>query len=147
MLSDTAEYALRAVLHIADNDEMVRVEPMAEALGVPRNYLSKTLHQLARAGILRSMRGPRGGFTLAVPADELTLYQVVECFDSIEARRTCLLGRKQCNDTNPCPAHHRWKGIADQIATFFRTTTVADLVRDSDVAAALAGAVGEDAEA
>lgn len=139
MLSDTAEYALRAVLYIADNDEMVRVEPMAEALGVPRNYLSKTLHQLARAGVLRSMRGPRGGFTLAVPATELTLYQVVECFDTIEARRTCLLGREQCSDANPCPAHHRWKGIAEQIATFFRNTTVDDLIRDPRAAAALTG--------
>lgn len=147
MLSDTAEYALRAVLYIADNQDegMVRVEPLAEALRVPRNYLSKTLYALTKAGVLTSMRGPRGGFALTVPADEMTLYQVVEVFDTIEAKRTCLLGRKQCNDANPCPAHHRWKGIADQIAEFFRSTTVGDLIRDPEAAASLTGAEWDDA--
>lgn len=130
MLSDTAEYALRAVLYIADNEGRIRVDTLAEALGLPRNYLSKTLYALTKAGILTSMRGPRGGFDLAVPTDQLTLHRIVEPFDTIEARRTCLLGRKECSDANPCPAHHRWKNVADQIATFFRTTTVDDLIRD-----------------
>lgn len=130
MLSDTAEYALRAVLYIADNEGRIRVDTLAEALGLPRNYLSKTLYALTKAGVLASMRGPRGGFDLAVPADQLTLHRIVEPFDTIEARRTCLLGRKECSDAHPCPAHHRWKTVADQIATFFRTTTVDDLIRD-----------------
>lgn len=128
MLSDTAEYALRAVLYIADNDGMIRVDTLAETLGVPRNYLSKTLYALTKAGILTSRRGPRGGFDLAVPADELTLYRIIEPFDAIQARRTCLLGRKECSDINPCPAHHHWKGISEQIANFFRNTTVRDLI-------------------
>lgn len=142
MLSDTAEYALRAVLFIADNQDqgMVRVEPLAEALRVPRNYLSKTLYALTKAGVLTSMRGPRGGFALALPAEEMTLNRVVEVFDSIEAKRSCILGRTQCNDANPCPAHHRWKGIAEQIAEFFRSTTVADLIRNPQAVASLTGA-------
>ncbi|MEK6688644.1 MAG: Rrf2 family transcriptional regulator, partial [Gemmatimonadota bacterium] len=57
-LPQTAEYALRAVLHIASKPDLVRVATLAEELDIPRNYLSKTLHQLARAGILQSTRGP-----------------------------------------------------------------------------------------
>lgn len=130
MLSDTAEYALRAVLYIAQRHEEgpVRAEQAAEALHVPRNYLSKILHVLAKEGVLSSTRGPQGGFRLGVPAARLRLFQIVQPFDSLEPRRTCLLGRPECSDRNPCTAHERWKGISDQVAGFFRGTTVAALL-------------------
>ena len=132
MLSDTAEYALRAVLYIADQSEdaPVRVDTVAEALELPRNYLSKILHGLAKRGILRSTRGPAGGFQLAVPAEELTLQAIASVFDPIGPRRGCLLGRPECSDNNPCPAHAHWKGVADQIAHFFQHKTVAELLRE-----------------
>ena len=71
-ISGTTQYALRAVLFVAEHgsDEPVRVDAIAAALNVPRNYLSKTLHTLARAGVLRSGRGPRGGFQLVDRPDE-----------------------------------------------------------------------------
>ena len=67
VLSQTAEYALRAVLTIAEEPggQPVGAYRLADALGIPQNYLSKTLHQLARAGILDSTRGKLGGFRLA----------------------------------------------------------------------------------
>jgi len=128
MLSQTAEYALRAVLHLADQDPAhpVPVGDIAQALDVPRNYLSKTLHQLARAGVVTSTFGPGGGFRLAAPAESLTLARVVGPFDSA-GERHCLLGRARCADADPCPAHARWKGISAQIEQFFAVTTVADL--------------------
>jgi Rrf2 family protein len=129
VLSQTAEYALRAVLHIAKhgNDSPVPVQDIAAALDVPRNYLSKTLHQLSRAGVLASTFGPGGGFQLASPAAETMLDAVVSPFDEA-GERHCLLGRTRCMDSNPCQAHAHWKGIAVQIQTFFRTTTVATLL-------------------
>ena len=133
MLSDTAEYALRAVLYIAQHarERPLRADEVAEALSVPRNYLSKILHVLAKERVLRSTRGPQGGFQLAVAAERLALHRIVTPFDPMEPRRTCLLGRPQCSDHNPCPAHERWKGISDQVGTFFRTTTVAALLKES----------------
>jgi Rrf2 family protein len=133
LLSDTAEYALRAVLYIAQQDtteDLVRAEEVSEALGVPGNYLSKILHVLAREGVLASTRGPRGGFRLKRDADRLTLITVIAPFDPMEPRRVCLLGRPSCNDSNPCPAHERWKGISEQVGRFFRFTTIGDLLRD-----------------
>jgi Rrf2 family protein len=129
MLSQTAEYALRAVLHVAEHgrDRPVAVGDIAAALDVPRNYLSKTLHQLARTGVLASTFGPGGGFRLGVAAERLTLDAVVGPFDTPGARH-CLLGRSRCRDSDPCPAHERWKGIAEQVRGFFSTTTVADLL-------------------
>lgn len=129
ILSQTAVYALRAVIHLAEsNDEaLVRVDDMAEALDVPRNYLSKILHTLARSGVLRSTRGPGGGFRLAIPADELRLLDVVSNFDDMDDRRTCLLGRPECSDTDPCPVHARWQDASREVLSFFLETTVADL--------------------
>ena len=130
ILSQTAEYALRAVLYVAQNDQhnLVRVADIAEALKIPRNYLSKILHILARAGILASSRGKTGGFRLAVPADQLALLDLIQAFDTIEERRWCLLGRPVCSDHQPCAAHERWKHTAETVSTFFRSTTIADLL-------------------
>lgn len=136
MLSQTAEYALRAVLYLAERPRgrPVRVAEMASALRIPRNYLSKILHQLARNGVLVSLRGKAGGFQLAVRPDQLTLSTVVTPFDRIEERRHCLMGRPQCSDRTACAAHERWKHVGDTVAEFFHDTTVADV---ADVGAAV----------
>ncbi|HEU4587986.1 MAG TPA: Rrf2 family transcriptional regulator [Gemmatimonadales bacterium] len=130
MLSQTAEYALRTVLYIAErpDDHPARVDEIAGALGLPRNYLSKTLHRLAQGGVLRSTRGVGGGFRLRVPADELPLLTVVKLFDPVSEGRACLLGRPVCSDAHPCEAHAKWKGVAAQLDRFFRETMVADLL-------------------
>jgi Rrf2 family protein len=129
ILSQTAEYALRAVVHLARHatEGPVQALELATATDVPENYLRKVLHELARAGVLRSTRGKRGGFQLALPPERLTLLAVVARFDKITERRRCILGRPECSDTHPCPMHQRWKSTAEQIARFFGDTTVADV--------------------
>lgn len=130
MLSQTAEYALRAVLALAvEPGGQLGAAQLADRLGVPGNYLSKTLHQLARAGVLESTRGKSGGFRLGRDAARITLLEVVQPFDDISGRRVCLLGRPVCSDHAACPAHAKWKSVSDRNADFFRETTVADLTR------------------
>jgi Rrf2 family protein len=131
MLSGTAEYALRAVVYLArerDPGKHLRANDLAEAIDVPKNYLSKILHELSRAGVLWSTRGKGGGFRLAVPPEELSLLSIVSLFDQIGERRRCLLGRPECSDSDPCPVHGQWKSTAEQIAAFFRDTTVSDVI-------------------
>jgi Rrf2 family protein len=129
MLSRTAEYALRAVLHLAERGDglPVTVNDIATALGAPRNYLSKILHVLARGEILSSTRGPRGGFRLAVPPADLSLAQVVDSFDPPDDTSSCLLRAEGCDLGDPCPAHHRWKAACDGFRRFFEDTTIAEL--------------------
>jgi Rrf2 family protein len=129
VLSHTAEYSLKAVLYLAEHavDRPIRATEAADALGISRNYLAKIMHQLARAGVLTSARGRQGGFRLAVPPSELSLLSIVSHYDRIEERRSCLLGRRECSDSGPCAAHWRWKAVSEQLAAFFRDTTVADL--------------------
>jgi len=130
MLSQTAEYALRTVLYLATTDQagLSNVSDIAERLDIPRNYLSKTLHQLARAGVLTSTRGKHGGFRLTKPASKLSLAEVVAPFDGPTGARICLLGRVACSDSDPCPAHGKWKAVSNEVSTFFRETMVSDLL-------------------
>lgn len=129
MISKTAEYALRAVLHLAQRDSgSVPATDIARALRLPENYLSKILHNLGRAGVVDAERGRGGGFSLARPAAKLTLAEVIEPFDELAARRECLLGRPACSDRSPCAAHEQWAAVSEHVQDFFHNTTVADLI-------------------
>jgi Rrf2 family protein len=77
------------------------------------------------------VRGKGGGFTLALPPQQLSLLTVVSRFDNLDHQRKCLMGRPECSDGDPCPVHARWKETAEQIARFFRETSVADVLEDS----------------
>lgn len=130
-LSRTARYALRAAVRLARNgDERIPAGELSRELDLPENYLSKTLHVLAREGVLDSIRGPGGGYRLASPPEEVSLLDVLEPFETIDANRECVLGRKECSEENPCPVHEEWKRVADRVAAFFRETTLAEVVGD-----------------
>ena len=133
LLSQTGSYAVRATVHLAEqgSEQTVRVSEIAESIGVPRNYLSKVLHQLVRAGVLMSERGPRGGFALARDAHAITLAEIVRAVEMRPADRRCLLGRPECSDTDPCAAHSRWHELYDHISSFLEDTTLADLGRQA----------------
>lgn len=138
LLSQTASYAVRAAIHLAEHSAMqrggrderpVRGGEIAAAVGLPRNYLSKILHQLTRAGVLISERGPHGGFRLAAAPEEIPLAEILEAVEPRVLDRRCLLGRPDCTERDPCPAHRRWRPLADDIADFLAETTLADLCR------------------
>ena len=113
MLSQTSDYALRAVLVLAREYEhrSLRAEEIAGATGAPANYMSKTLNALTKAGVLKSARGPMGGFSLAIDPRILTIARVVDCFERRKPQTRCILGTGPCDAANPCAAHHRWTAI------------------------------------
>jgi Rrf2 family protein len=129
MLSQTSEYALRAVLHLAreGSDGPLRVGDVAQALGAPGNYLSKILHTLVKARVLSSRRGPTGGFELARRPTEIALVDVIGPFDPFEERASCLLRGAPCDEHDPCPAHGRWREVSESVRRFFHETTIAEL--------------------
>jgi Rrf2 family iron-sulfur cluster assembly transcriptional regulator len=130
LLSQTAEHALRAVLYLGRNQErgLIAATEVAEALGAPPNYLAKTLRLLARRGVLKSLRGPHGGFALALPADAISAAQVVEAVDEVTARANCLLGNRACDPENPCEAHARWATLTRRVLQPMEETSIADIL-------------------
>ena len=82
-ISRSTGYALVAVGYIAQNykDGAVLAARVSKEYSIPLEYLLKILQQLVRANVLRSKRGPRGGFFLARPAETITLLEVIEAVD------------------------------------------------------------------
>lgn len=116
MISRTAEYAVRAVIVLAHHfgEGLIGADVIASRVGAPRNYLSKILNALVRNGILTSVRGPGGGFSLALPPEALSVVAVVDVFDgSRPTGSRCLVREAACDPENPCAAHRRWLAIVD----------------------------------
>jgi Rrf2 family transcriptional regulator, iron-sulfur cluster assembly transcription factor len=136
MLNQSADYAIRAVLYVAQHTDegSCSADVIAEATGVPRNYLGKVLHALTHARVLTSVRGPNGGFRLAQAAAELSLADVIEPFQKLPARRTCLRGNRPCDPDDPCASHRRWQDVEAQVTSFFRETTIGVLLEEPAVA-------------
>ena len=78
-----ADYAVRAVVELAGSEQQAprKVDEVAQAQGIPVSFLENILTQLRSAGIVRSQRGPEGGYWLAVPPDELNLAQVIRAVE------------------------------------------------------------------
>src|SRR5437773_2003871 len=107
MFSQTVEYALRAVVHLASQSPACQTtDQIAERTLVPKPYLSKVLQGLSRAGIVHSQRGVGGGMTLTKTPDELTILEVVNAVEPIQRIRHCPLGL-DAHGTNLCPLHRR----------------------------------------
>lgn len=130
MLSQTAEYALRAVVALAAHPATpFTTRQLAEETQVPFNYLSKVLQSLARGGIVHSQRGLHGGFTLARPAGEITLLDVINTVDPIRPIETCPLNLKQ-HRSNLCPLHSRINTTILLIRDIFRSSTIQELLEE-----------------
>jgi Rrf2 family protein len=131
MLSLTAEYALRAIVHLAAQgaDASLNVAQIAESTKVPQGYLSKVLQQLVRGGIITSQRGMGGGFKLVKASAELTLYEVVQAVDPLQRIERCPLSLAAHRDAL-CPVHKRLDDAIATVEAQFRATTIAELTSD-----------------
>ncbi len=130
MFSQTVEYALRAVVYLAQQAPSSRTtEQIAVATRVPQAYLSKVLQNLIRAGIVHSQRGSGGGMTLVRTAAELTILEVVNAVEPIRRYRECPLGLA-AHGVRLCPLHKRLDNALAQVEEAFRRTTLAEVLAE-----------------
>jgi Rrf2 family protein len=135
MFSVTAQYAVRALAHLAaqPRDVMVGGEKLSQETGIPKNYLSKILLVLGNAGIIEAIRGNAGGYRLAFAPESIPLVRIVELFERHVAKRDCLLGlRQNCSDEDPCMAHHAWRPAKEAYFSFLEETTLSDISSDGE---------------
>ena len=131
MLSNTAQYAIRAVLLMAAEPEVNHgAAEVARRIKAPPNYMGKMLKLLADAGVLVSTRGSGGGFHLARPPEEIRLYDVVEPIDKVSRWTKCFLGMGGCQPDHPCPIHPLWMPIREQYLNLLEKRTIADIPAD-----------------
>jgi Rrf2 family nitric oxide-sensitive transcriptional repressor len=132
MLSRTAEYALRAIVWLADHpDGPVTGQEIASATQVPADYLAKVMHLLVRAGLMDAQRGRKGGFTLTSPPGQITILDVVQAVDPIRRIRTCPLGLAAHEAL--CPLHRSLDDIAGQLERAFGGVRISELLGSAGV--------------
>jgi Rrf2 family transcriptional regulator, nitric oxide-sensitive transcriptional repressor len=130
MISQTTEYALRVVTHLAALKGVpATTRQIAQCTGVPVGYLAKVLQNLSRVGMIRSQRGLHGGSVLARPPEELTIFEIVQSVDPLPRIRTCPLGLAG-HGTNLCPLHRRLDQAMEQVELAFRSTSIADILAE-----------------
>jgi Rrf2 family iron-sulfur cluster assembly transcriptional regulator len=109
--------------------ESALAKQIAADTGVPAHFMAKILQDLVRHGLLKSNKGPRGGFRLTVPAGELPLLRVVEAVDGPGRYQRCIAGNEECHDRVACPMHDSWVPVRRHIVEYLQGTTVADLAK------------------
>lgn len=127
IFSKTCEYAIRAVFFIAQQSSAgirIGIKDIAQGIDSPELYLAKILQDLSRKGLIASAKGPNGGFYLTAEMLSQPLIEVVKAVDGDGLFLGCGLGLKQCSEKNPCPLHHQFKSIRNQIATMLSETSV-----------------------
>lgn len=131
MLSQTIEYALRAMTYLAslDRGSAVNSETIAQQTRVPKGYLSKVLRDLVVAELVLSRRGPHGGFSLARDPRRVSMLDVVNAVDPIPRLTKCPLGNPA--HVTLCPLHRRLDDAIAMIEREFARTSLAE-VRDSN---------------
>ena len=124
MISQTAEYALRAIVLLADNaGETKTAKAIAKDTKVPVGYLAKIMHSLAKAGLVTSQRGIYGGFTLNRDPKVLSVYDVVHAVDPINRITECPLG-VEGHGSSLCPLHRGLDNAMAAVEMAFRKMTI-----------------------
>ena len=126
-VSEAASFALHTVVFLAANpDERFSTKRIAEVHDISEAHLSKVLQRLAKLGLVNSVRGPKGGFTLRRSADEITLLEVYEAIDGPLSPTTCLFGTPICNGRG-CIMGDVLKSLNEETRAYLAGTTVSDV--------------------
>lgn len=130
MLTQTADYALRALIYLAHSveDGYHQTRDLAKALNIPTNYLGKILQLLGHQEIVESQRGMNGGFRLAKLPEQVRLYDVLYALDALPSDNECpmLTGGRQME---LCRLHRRFAAMTADYIRFLKQTTLEEVLR------------------
>jgi Rrf2 family transcriptional regulator, iron-sulfur cluster assembly transcription factor len=130
-LSKSFGYALRGILYVAlvsKEERNVQLNEIADKLSVPRHFLAKIMKTMVKEGILESVKGPNGGFSLSDNTLNTKLLKLVSITDGVEQFNTCVLSLRKCNSSNPCPLHFQMMKLRDDMLAEFSRRTIDDLL-------------------
>lgn len=133
-LTTKGRYAVTAMLDLALHSECgpVSLADISVRQGISLSYLEQLFAKLRREALVKSVRGPGGGYCLAGTARDVSVVQVVDAVsESLDATRC--QGKGDCQDGEICITHHLWQDLSGQIHQFLSGITLADLVARRDI--------------
>jgi len=133
MFSKTCEYAIRAMIFIAQKSKdgnRVGIKEIASGIDSPEHFIAKILQDLSRRKLLQSVKGPNGGFYLDDETLQCSLASIVKVIDGDSLFTGCGLGLKQCSETHPCPIHHEFKSVRKSIQTMLENARLGEFTEE-----------------
>ena len=130
MISKTSLQVLSAMTELAKLPPRQRIGAavIARKIKAPCNYLSKVLQGMASRGLVDSYKGRGGGFSLAIPAEDITLYQIVDAVEGLEKWHKCFMKKPHCHLKRPCAMHERWAIVRGGYICLLKETHLRDLI-------------------
>lgn len=108
MLSKTAKYGLKTIMHLAQNagsGQKFNAEELANTLSIPKHFLSRILYDLSKQKVLSSQKGPGGGFYLSEDQLSLTPYDIIRVLEGEDFLNVCIFEQRACIRDEPCVFH------------------------------------------
>ncbi len=131
MFSKACEYAIKAAIYITTttrDGERVGLIAIAKEIDSPEAYTAKVLQKLTKSNIIKSIKGPSGGFEVnKTMANQIKLQDVVKAIDGDNIYSGCALGFHTCSEEKPCPVHYDFINIRNSLKDLLATTTLMDL--------------------
>ena len=127
-ISAGLQYGLRALIYLASSDKVENIASVSQRENIPRKFLENIFTQLKKNMIVRSIRGPEGGYVLARNAGDITLYEI---FDAIEGSPTlvkCLEDNKPCHMSDACMVRNFWNDYQEYIRKYLDDMSLQDLL-------------------
>lgn len=127
--SNACEYGIRALVYLVERGggKRVLLRDIAKNEDIPGPFLGKVFQTLVKAGLLKSTKGPGGGYEMARSADSVTLYDILCTIDGDKDLEGCAVGLSECTDEQRCPLHDSWQPIRESIKTYLMNTTLVDM--------------------
>jgi Rrf2 family protein len=137
-LSQTAEYALRAMARLAmlAPGGALRSHDLSRETDIPSHYLSKVLRKLVVAGLLKSRKGHGGGFMLAKAPQRIRFLDVLEAVEYRPDPNRCAFGWGACSLRHPCPLHTSWSELDGAVRQWATRTTLHSVLERPEIFAA-----------
>ena len=126
-----SDYALRIISVLAETDGVIDATSLADKTSVTLRFTLKILHKLVQGELVSSYKGSRGGYKLKVPADKITLKDVIELIDGPIAIARCLASTESCSmntDKTACIYHHIFDKISFELAAKLKNITISDVL-------------------
>jgi len=122
-------YAIEGLVVLANKrfGATMQLRDIADAAGLPANFLAKIFQKLNRANIVTSSRGAVRGYALAHRSNAIKMKDVFLAVDGGDVFDRCIFGTDRCADSSPCPLHIQWKRARRSITALMQRTTLADL--------------------
>lgn len=136
MFSKTCEYAIRALIFIAQKSKdgsRISIKDISSGIDSPEYFIAKILQDLSRKGFVQSAKGPNGGFYMDDANLEQSVADIVREIDGDKLFTGCGLGLKECSEDHPCPIHNDFKHIRQEIKTMLEESRIQLFVENLDL--------------